>query len=82
MNQEKWQKLSLAEQMGNTGAEIIRAINWQEKNEAEDAANAAGRAIELIDLMISDSRWQRRQKATPFADWYKSIFARIDSIVS
>lgn len=62
MNQEKWQRLSLAAQMGNIGAEIVRAINWQEKNEAENSSSAVYRAIELIDLTTSDSRWQWRLK--------------------
>ena len=57
----KWFTLSLCNQMGNIGSEIGRANRWKEK----DAANyesAVFRAIELIDLTLSDARWKNRCK--------------------
>jgi hypothetical protein len=56
-----WNKLSLAEQLGNIGSETNRALNWRGKNE-ENFENAIWRALELIDLTIADSRWKRRLK--------------------
>ncbi|MDI6815638.1 MAG: hypothetical protein QME41_00400 [Actinomycetota bacterium] len=57
----RWQMLSLAEQMGNIGSEINRALKFQEKNTAR-FENAINRALELFDLTIEDPRWRRRLK--------------------
>lgn len=56
-----WQKLSLVEQMANIGSEVSRALHWQNKDE-KLYKNAINRALELLDLTISDSRWQNRLK--------------------
>jgi len=58
---DNWQKLSFYEQMGNIGSEISRALNWQNKDE-NSYNNAIDRALELIDLTISDLRWRNRLK--------------------
>jgi len=54
-----WNKLSLAEQLGNIGSEIHRAIKWRGKDKKlyEDAI---GRALELFDFTLDDSRWKGR----------------------
>lgn len=57
---EKWKKMSLAEQMGNIGAEVVRMINCREKGDKEGEKNCFIRALELIDLTISDKRWKSR----------------------
>lgn len=54
-----WQKLSLAEQLGNIGSEISRTLNWQGKND-KLFLNAARRALELFDLTLDDARWNGR----------------------
>lgn len=56
-----WQKLSLMEQMGNIGSEISRALHWQNRDE-KLYKNAINRALELLDLTISDPRWRNRLK--------------------
>ena len=56
-----WQKLSLAEQLGDIGSETSRALNWQDKDQ-KSYENAIYRALELLDLTISDSRWKNRLK--------------------
>lgn len=56
-----WQKLSLAEQLGNIGSEVSRALNWRDKDQ-KSYENAINRALELLDLTINDSRWQNRLK--------------------
>lgn len=53
-----WQKLSLAEQLGNIGSEIHRAILWRGKDE-KLFENAVLRALELFDLTLEDSRWRK-----------------------
>jgi len=57
---DKWGKMSLPEQMGNIGSEVIRMINSREKKDRESEKNCFIRSLELIDLTISDKRWKRR----------------------
>lgn len=54
-----WQKLSLAEQLGNIGSEISRAMRWQEKDKKLFDASVE-RALELFDLTLDDPRWRGR----------------------
>lgn len=56
---ERWNKLSLFEQMANVGAEVGRAINWikKDKNRGESALS---RGLELLDLTIKDGKNKKR----------------------
>ena len=56
----RWHHLSLAEQFGNIGSEISRAIRWSGKN-PDTARSALYRALELFDLTLDDPR--HRQSA-------------------
>ena len=56
----RWHDLSLAEQFGNIGSEISRAIKWSARN-PDTARSALYRALELIDLTLDDPR--HRQSA-------------------
>ena len=51
----RWHELSLAEQLGNVGSEISRAVKWTARNPGL-ARGALERALELIDLMLDDPR--------------------------
>ena len=53
----KWQKLSLAEQLGNIGSEVLRASRDKGEN---IFTGPAERALELFDLTLSDPRWKGR----------------------
>lgn len=53
----RWWTLSLAEQLGNVGSEISRAVRWQSRN-PETARLAFYRALDLIDLTLADPRWR------------------------
>jgi hypothetical protein len=55
----RWSRLSLAEQLGNVGAEVGRMRRWRGKDERL-AAGAFDRALELLDLTLADSRWRGR----------------------
>lgn len=59
----RWQTLSLAEQLGNVGSEVFRAIRWHHKEPAS-FQQAFERALELMDLTIADPRWRRRRELT------------------
>ena len=58
----RWFELTLAEQLGNTGSEVNRAILHFEKNNTEAGMNAFYRALELLDLTIADPRLRKRLK--------------------
>ncbi len=56
-----WQKFSIAEQLGNVGSEVSRAIQWRGRDE-KLFQGAVDRALELLDLTLQDSRWHTRLK--------------------
>ena len=51
-----WGKLSFLEQMANIGSEVERALNWQGRDNPDYSQRAFERALELIDLTLSNSR--------------------------
>lgn len=55
----KWKELSFFEQMANIGSEVQRAINWKQKK-SEYSQTAADRALELLDLTITDKKNNKR----------------------
>ena len=57
----RWRSFSLVEQLANVGSEIERAIKWRKKN-ADYSTQAFERALELIDLTVSDKKNIRRLK--------------------
>ena len=63
---QRWRMLSLAEQMGNIGSEFDRIVSWKKKNNADFAARALDRTLELLDMTIGDPRWSgpRRRELT------------------
>ncbi|MDX2083418.1 MAG: hypothetical protein SFV53_05495 [Rickettsiales bacterium] len=54
--QGRWQVMSLMEQLGNVGSEVSRAINWKNKGNSTNFWLSFVRALELIDLTISDPK--------------------------
>ena len=53
----RWQTFSIAQQLGNIGSEVGRALIWKEKGDPLQEQKALDRALELFDLSLSDSRW-------------------------
>lgn len=62
LTQNRWQKMSLVEQLANVGSEISRARHWEEGGDSKNKKAALERALELIDLTIEDKRWKKRLK--------------------
>ena len=58
----RWYKLTFIEQMANIGSEIERTINWKNKNNPDYSGLAFDRALELLDLTISDKNNVSRLK--------------------
>lgn len=50
-----WAELSFAEQMGNIGSEVHRALKWYAKGNEKHFQGAFERALELFDLTIEAS---------------------------
>jgi hypothetical protein len=55
----KWFEYTLSQQMGNIGSEVGRAAKWKEKD-VKLFEGAVFRALELLDLTLSDVRWKNR----------------------
>lgn len=57
----RWWELTLAEQLGNVGSEVSRALRWRERNPGL-AQGALERALELLDLTLADPRHRARPR--------------------
>lgn len=62
MIKEKWRQMTLFEQMANIGSEASRLLYFKDNRDKENEEKAFERTLELLDLTISDSRWQFRLK--------------------
>lgn len=51
----RWWAMTIAEQMGNVGSEVSRALKWKERNPGI-ARGASERALDLMDLTLADPR--------------------------
>ncbi len=71
IREERWHKLSLAEQLGNIGSEVGRAAKWQMKDD-NSFWSAVSRAMELFDLTQRDLRWNSRRQEL---DRAREVFA-------
>ena len=56
----RWFELSFFDQMANVGAEIGRTISWKNRNRPDYSQRAFERALELLDLTISDRKNRSR----------------------
>lgn len=59
---ERWYRFALMEQLANVGSDVIRTINWRNKNNLDYSKDAFERALELIDLTVSDPKNSKRLK--------------------
>lgn len=58
----RWNKMPFFEQMANIGSEIERTLRWKEKGNKEYSKKAFERALELLEITISDSKNRSRLK--------------------
>jgi hypothetical protein len=54
----RWATLSIAEQLGNVGSEVERALRAHEARLPTRRDHALTRALELFDLTAADPRWR------------------------
>jgi hypothetical protein len=55
---ERWQRLTLDEQLGNVGTEVARAMRAKAQGNEPRSSFALARALELFDLTLGDDRWR------------------------
>ncbi len=53
---DRWNSMTLMEQMGNVGSDVERAINWRAKGNENYAMKAFERSLELLDFTIRDPK--------------------------
>lgn len=58
----RWHTLSLAEQLGNVGSEVERALRAHAAGRADRLERALDRALELFDLTATDPRRTEPQR--------------------
>ncbi len=58
----RWFKFSLAEQFANIGSEIHRLVSADKNHDYARFYAVFDRALELIDLSLSDPRWKTGYK--------------------
>jgi len=61
LSEGRWYELSLMEQLGNIGSEVLRTARQKGKDE-KLFWGAVERALELFDLTLSDPRWKGRRR--------------------
>lgn len=69
----RWHTLSLAEQMGNIGSEVYRAIHLHHQDQGS-FQKAFERALELMDLTIDDSRWKSGRELIRMREVFCDLF--------
>lgn len=56
----RWQTFTLAQQLGNVGSEVSRALKAKEAGDTQRMAAALDRCLELFDLTIADPKHRHR----------------------
>ena len=54
---DRWSGMTLAEQLGNAGADVGRAIRARENGNEPRSSAALARALGQLDLTLADPRW-------------------------
>ena len=54
----RWQTLTLAEQLGNIGSEVGRAIRAKANQDDRRLEGALTQALDVFDLSLANARWQ------------------------
>jgi hypothetical protein len=61
LTQERWGRLSLAEQLANIGAEVARAARARARRDDRRLQQHFDLALELFDLTLDDQRWRAQR---------------------
>ena len=74
----RWFTFSFVEQFANVGSDVERTVQWKKRGNVEYSMQAFERALELLDLTISDPKNKSRLKEIVrvrdmFADHYMGV---------
>ena len=58
----RWFTLTLCQQLANVGSEVERTMSWRKKGNEEYSQKAFERALELLNLTLSDVKNAHRSK--------------------
>jgi hypothetical protein len=72
----RWHTFTLAQQLGNVGSEVERALRAHEQGRADRFERALERALELFDLTAVDPRWNvhRRREILRAREQFCRVF--------
>ena len=62
LSPERWQLMSLSQQLGNVGSEVGRALRAHARGDRARLEGSLDRALELFDLTLADLRHSGRRK--------------------
>jgi hypothetical protein len=68
--------MSLVQQLANIGSEVERAFSMKRKGREEMASTAFDRSLDLIDLTLSDPRWNggKRKELARLREFFCDMF--------
>lgn len=76
----RWFQMPFTHQMANVGSEVERTILWRKKNNADYSQKAFERALELLDLTISDTKnWSKLKELMRLRETLVDYFVFDDS---
>lgn len=75
MNQERWNRLSYKQQIGNIGSELNRALHWERKADQMSRDAALERALDLIRMSLSTRTPSKLREMTRFEEAVCHCFA-------
>lgn len=58
LTRERWERLSLADQLANVGAEVARAARARNSGNEDRLRQHLDLALELFELTLDDARWR------------------------
>ena len=79
MDENRWQKLGIREQIGHITSEIVRAKHWEEKKDMASRNQALERALELIDKTVQFCSPSRRHEISRFREATSHCLAESDT---
>ena len=56
MSRDRWEQMSISEQMMNIGGELERAVSWKKKNDIEKTNHFLNKVREWMGLTMADPK--------------------------
>ncbi len=79
IDQAKWEKLSIFNQMGNIYSEVGRSFKTRDKSDQKDHVEAVKRAVDLFDATIYSLNKTKSPKAREVAQAKNQFLITVDN---